>query len=186
MAMTGIQFAKISGLRVITTASSDNADYLKSLGADVVLDYKSPSILADIEAALNGEPLRYAWDCHCGDDSTKICLSALEKSPSAQLVALFPNRHGNEENPSAKFDSIISFSAFGATYSMFGKREGVPEDHALAQKMYDYASEALASGTLKPTKVFLDRGGKGLEGVALGLKELEQGRVRGGKLAFSF
>src|SRR5581483_3174670 len=37
----GIQFAKHLGARVITTASKANADYVKSLGADQVIDYNA-------------------------------------------------------------------------------------------------------------------------------------------------
>lgn len=35
-----IQFAKHLGARVISTASTDNADYVRSLGADQVIDYR--------------------------------------------------------------------------------------------------------------------------------------------------
>lgn len=36
-----VQFAKWKGARVIGTASSSNAEFLKSIGADVVIDYKT-------------------------------------------------------------------------------------------------------------------------------------------------
>lgn len=35
-----IQLAKLSGLKVVTTASRKNWDRLKGLGADLVVDYK--------------------------------------------------------------------------------------------------------------------------------------------------
>ena len=35
----GIQFAKHIGAHVITTASATNHDYVKSLGADEIIDY---------------------------------------------------------------------------------------------------------------------------------------------------
>jgi NADPH:quinone reductase-like Zn-dependent oxidoreductase len=35
-----VQFAKIKGARVIGTASARNADFLRELGADEVIDYK--------------------------------------------------------------------------------------------------------------------------------------------------
>jgi NADPH:quinone reductase-like Zn-dependent oxidoreductase len=41
--MLGIQFAKLSGYRVIATCSPHNADYLKSLGADTTIDYREYS-----------------------------------------------------------------------------------------------------------------------------------------------
>jgi len=44
----GIQFAKLSGFEVLTTCSPSNFDYVKSLGADKVFDYNSPTCAADI------------------------------------------------------------------------------------------------------------------------------------------
>jgi NADPH:quinone reductase-like Zn-dependent oxidoreductase len=36
-----IQFAKVKGARVLTTVGTSNVDFAKSLGADVVIDYKT-------------------------------------------------------------------------------------------------------------------------------------------------
>jgi NADPH:quinone reductase-like Zn-dependent oxidoreductase len=36
-----VQFAKATGARVLTTVSSDNVNFARSLGADVVIDYKT-------------------------------------------------------------------------------------------------------------------------------------------------
>lgn len=41
-AVLGIQYARLSGLRVIATASPCNFDHLKSLGVEVLLDYHEP------------------------------------------------------------------------------------------------------------------------------------------------
>jgi len=40
----GVQFAKAMGLRVVATCSSSNVDYLRGLGADLVVDYTSEEI----------------------------------------------------------------------------------------------------------------------------------------------
>ena len=37
----GVQFAKVRGAAVFATASADNLDFVSSLGADLVIDYKS-------------------------------------------------------------------------------------------------------------------------------------------------
>ncbi len=46
-----VQFAKLGGLRVITTASPKNFDLVKGLGADEVFDYRDESVVENIRAA---------------------------------------------------------------------------------------------------------------------------------------
>jgi NADPH:quinone reductase-like Zn-dependent oxidoreductase len=46
-----IQFAKLSGLRVLTTASPKNFDLVRGLGTDEVFDYRDESVVEEICAA---------------------------------------------------------------------------------------------------------------------------------------
>ncbi|WP_142847734.1 NADP-dependent oxidoreductase [Telmatospirillum sp. J64-1] len=45
-----IQFAKAAGARVITTASAANHDYVRELGADAVIDYRSENVAERVRA----------------------------------------------------------------------------------------------------------------------------------------
>ncbi len=56
-----IQFAKLGGLRVLTTASSKNFDLVKGLGADEVFDYRDEGVVEKIRAA-TGNALDIAID----------------------------------------------------------------------------------------------------------------------------
>ncbi|CAG8647102.1 14067_t:CDS:2 [Ambispora leptoticha] len=56
-----IQLARLSGLTVIATASAHNTEYLKSLGAEHVIDYKSSNAVSQIQA-LTKNKLKYAFD----------------------------------------------------------------------------------------------------------------------------
>jgi len=56
-----IQFAKLGGLRVLTTASPKNFDLVKGLGADEVFDYRDENITEKIRAA-TGNALDIALD----------------------------------------------------------------------------------------------------------------------------
>lgn len=56
-----VQFAKAKGAYVIGTASAANLDYVKQLGADEVLDYRSQAVAAlvqDVDLVLEASPLR--------------------------------------------------------------------------------------------------------------------------------
>jgi len=56
-----VQFAKAKGAYVIGTASAGNLDYLRQLGADEVLDYRSQQVedlVHDVDVVLEASPLR--------------------------------------------------------------------------------------------------------------------------------
>jgi len=56
-----VQFAKVKGAYVIGTTSTSNLDFLKQIGADEVIDYKTQSfqeLLQDIDVVFDASPLR--------------------------------------------------------------------------------------------------------------------------------
>lgn len=56
-----VQFAKAKGAYVIGIASANNLDYLKQLGADEVIDYKSQNfedLIHDVDVVFEASPLR--------------------------------------------------------------------------------------------------------------------------------
>ncbi|TPX33862.1 hypothetical protein SmJEL517_g03377 [Synchytrium microbalum] len=58
-----VQILKLAGMRVIGTASPRNHDYVKSLGAEFVVDSNSPSVLTEIKRITGDSPLKWAVDC---------------------------------------------------------------------------------------------------------------------------
>lgn len=50
----GVQLAKLAGLEVFSTASSHNHEYVKSLGADHVFDYREEDVTAKVMELTNG------------------------------------------------------------------------------------------------------------------------------------
>jgi NADPH:quinone reductase-like Zn-dependent oxidoreductase len=62
-----IQFAKATGARVLTTVSTDNVEFARSLGADVVIDYKTQRFEAlahDLDMVfdlIDGETRERSW-----------------------------------------------------------------------------------------------------------------------------
>jgi NADPH:quinone reductase-like Zn-dependent oxidoreductase len=49
-----VQLAKLAGKQVISTASPHNHEYVKSLGADFVLDYRDEDIVSKVFSITNG------------------------------------------------------------------------------------------------------------------------------------
>jgi NADPH:quinone reductase-like Zn-dependent oxidoreductase len=62
-----IQFAKVRGARVVTTASANNLDFVSQLGADIVIDYKKQKfeeVAKDIDVVfdlIGGETRERSW-----------------------------------------------------------------------------------------------------------------------------
>jgi NADPH:quinone reductase-like Zn-dependent oxidoreductase len=62
-----IQFAKIKGARVITTASETDLEFVRELGADVAIDYKAQHFEREVDAVdmvfdlIAGETRRRSW-----------------------------------------------------------------------------------------------------------------------------
>ena len=90
--MIAIQFAKLSGLTVLTTCSPHNFALMKDLGAHVTSDYKdTESCIADIKAALQAEGLdkepMLALDCVGNFGSPEVCAGVLPAGSTYVSVA---------------------------------------------------------------------------------------------------
>jgi NADPH:quinone reductase-like Zn-dependent oxidoreductase len=186
MGISGIQYAKASGLTVVTTASPKNHDYLKSLGADAIFDYKSPTLVEDVRAAV-GDDCKYAWDCHATEASAKICAAVLSKKAPGKYSALL---YGTEdvvrkENPAVEPHVSLYYSAFGEPYFYKGPKEPQPEQLKFATGFWDLSRKLLADGVVKPIRVVKNQGGAGLEGVIKGLDDLRDGKYSAAKLVYT-
>ncbi|KAI0876430.1 GroES-like protein [Hypoxylon argillaceum] len=86
-----IQLAVASGYDVITTCSVHNTAHCASLGASRVFDYHSPSVAADLKAALSGADL--AGAISCVEESNALVFdvvsSSSEGSKSVACTILF-------------------------------------------------------------------------------------------------
>ncbi|KAH8602743.1 alcohol dehydrogenase class-3 [Bisporella sp. PMI_857] len=176
-----IQFAKLSGLEVITTCSPRNFEYVKSLGADAVFDYNSPTVSADIKAYTKNS-LAHAFDCISEGDSPKITLSAMASGTYSALLKLDPNVL-RQINPDIEYKHTM-------VYTTIGEDSGWPdfpasqEDFEFAKTFWELSRELLAQGKIKVHKPSVDKYGGGFEGILAGLKALEEGKVSGEKLVF--
>lgn len=181
----GIQFAKLSGLRVIATASPHNFDYLKSLGADAVFDYKSPNVGSEIRKFTDNK-LKLAWDC---TGSGGAISAAAISTDGGKYATIIPVKKEELLDVNPKIDGpyhTLAYTILGEEFSKGSTHyPPAPAEFEFAKKFGEVARQLLEEGKLKAPQTFVNRGGDGLEGVLKGLDELRQNKVSGGKLVYT-
>lgn len=180
----GIQFAKLSGLKVIATASPHNFDYLKSLGAEAVFDYKSPTAAEDIRK-YTGNSLKLAWDCT--GFGGPVVAGALS-SEGGKYASIMPVNKEEVAAINPKVDGphvTLMYSIFGERFVKASETPAKPEELEFAKKFWEVARQLLEEGKLKVPRTIVNRGGNGFEGILKGLDELRANKVSGGKLVYT-
>lgn len=189
-AVVGIQYAKLSGLNVIATASPYNFDYLRSLGADVLLDYHddADTLVAKIRE-VTGDDLTLAWDTSPNDHYPTVAarsLSGTKKSTFATVNPLIPDGFLKDVNPLVDAKYQLGYSIFGEAMDRGGRHfPASPEDVEFGKKFWQRSGKLFGEGKIQTTRFELNRGGQGWEGVLHGLEELHSGNVKGTKLVYN-
>lgn len=183
-AITGIyaaQLAHLSGVRVVSVASPENFEYLKSIGVDVCVNRHADSgpedILRQVQEAVGADGnLLYALDC-VGSATATLCHRALlqaantsSASPTAtrHLIALAgnPKQQRGEDNDAASAAVTTHRISFSTTFY------GHPP---FTRSFLDAVYTLLSSGALKPARPTVVP--HGLAGVRNGLEQLRDGTV---------
>lgn len=160
-----LQLAKLSGFSpIIATASLKHTDFLKSFGATHVLDrsLSTSSLKAEI-AKITSEPIKHVYDSVSLPDTQQTGLEILE-SGGTLIVVLPP---------------AVTPPSDKTLVATLGVRQ-LPHNIKPLSALYDKLEEWLADGTIKPNPPQVLS--KGLNGVAEGLRKLEQNQVSGTKL----
>ncbi|KAI6760365.1 hypothetical protein HG530_009225 [Fusarium avenaceum] len=175
-----IQFAKLSGLQVVTTCSPSHEKWLRELGADQVFDYKSPTCATDIRRFTSNN-LAYVFDTIGTMATAQICSDAIGSEggiyTSLEPVAELPRSDVVNKN------SMV-FSAIGEIFQIGGK--DVPPnafDYEFAVKFAKIAGGLLLQGKLVAHPVSHQKGG--LEKVLEGVDMMRKGNVSGVKLVYT-
>lgn len=175
-----IQYAKLSGYKVLTTCSPHNNDFVKSLGADVVYNYKDPDCGQQINKETNNS-LKLIWDTISLEASAKICAEAMSSDPSGCKygsigMVKFPREH-------IPNTMTLMYTIFNETFSLFGNEfKASKEDFDFAKMFFEMTERLIAEGRLKthPESV----GSNGLEGALKGMEDLKNDKVSGKKLVY--
>ncbi|WP_404408496.1 zinc-binding dehydrogenase [Jeotgalibacillus malaysiensis] len=161
-----IQLAKYAGLRVITTASEENHDHVKQLGADFAIDYNKDDFVEKTKEFTNDLGVNYVLDTVGRENATKS-LEALAYNGQIAFIAGQP-----EMNDSISFAHPISFHhvALGSVY-----QSGNREEEATLKAIGDHLVELLAKGEIKSLVEQVIP----LEEAPKGLEQLETRKVKG-------
>lgn len=177
----GIQFAKLSGYKVLTTCSPHNFDFVKSLGADAVYDYRDSECGKKINKDTNNS-LKLIWDTISLEASAKICAEALSSdSIDTRYGSILPVKLPGRTDVPSKF--TFMYTIFNDAFTKAGRETpSVPEDFEFAKKFFGITEKLLAEGKLKthPAKV----GSNGLEGALQGMSDMKNDKVSGQKLVY--
>ena len=84
--LNAVQLAVAAGYQVVATCSPRNADLVRSLGADQVVDYAGPTAVDDVVAALAGR--RLAGTLAIGEGSSSACVEVVRRCEGRKFVAL--------------------------------------------------------------------------------------------------
>jgi NADPH:quinone reductase-like Zn-dependent oxidoreductase len=151
--------ASRSGCTVITTASPDNFDLVKSRGADAVFDYHDPKCASLIKEYTGGQ-LYYVLDCVSTESSYKLIAEALPQTPKkpVQVVALLPADAWPRKDITPTV--ILAYTSLGKPFTKFGiDFPGIPPHYEHSVMFWKLSEKLLAEGKIKPHPVALRKGG---------------------------
>lgn len=160
-----VQLAKIMGLEVFATASTD-PERIKYLGADYIIDYKKENVVDKVNILTGGK-------------GVDVVIDLISSQTSLELTSLL--RHNGhlisisgrvDTNPIQSFTKAISIHevALGFAY-----QHGDTENLIDIAKGGEYMAQLMADGKIDPmiTKVI------SLEELPTALREAEKGRTQG-------
>ena len=172
-----VQYAKLSGLTVIATASPHNFELVKSLGADQVFDYKDPDCGAKIREATNNK-LKLVFDTISEKGSPALCAAAMS-SEGGHYSALLPVKDFPRDD--VRNSWTLGYTVLGEKYS-----DQIPakqEDWEFGVEFWRLSAELLNSGKIKAHPAEVRKGG--LEAIPQGIEDLKEGTVSGVKLVYT-
>ncbi|KAJ5145390.1 Polyketide synthase enoylreductase [Penicillium atrosanguineum] len=181
--LIAIQMLKLCGHRVITTCSPHNFELVKSYGADLVFDYKSPTCAQEIRTATKNA-LRYVLDPFAESKTVRLCQDAIGRT-GGRYCALEQYTEELISRKTVKHELVMG----GA---IAGKGVNLPEPYGIpprpeiavwARPWYRMLQTLIDTGKLRPCpQVFIP--GR-FDGILKGLEMLKKGAVSGKKLIVS-
>lgn len=128
---------------MVTTCSARNFEYVKSLGAEIVVDYNDADAGAQIRHFTNNE-LKYAWDTVSIEASARICADALSTLSAIAPIygSLLPVKSPRSDVEAV---STVMHTVFGRDFK-FGPLDmpASQEDFQFGKMFFQLTEELLA------------------------------------------
>ncbi|KAK8206787.1 hypothetical protein M8818_004621 [Zalaria obscura] len=174
-----IQYAKLSGLKVYTTCSPRNFEFVKALGADEAFDYKDPECGKKIREATK-DSLAHAFDCISEGSSPQICCDAIS-SKGGKISYLLPVKDTPRKD--VETGNTLAYTVTGEGFP-FGPAEFPPkkEDFEFGAMFWELSTKLFGEGKVKVHRPEVRK--DGLKGVFGGLNDMRQGKVSAVKLVY--
>ncbi len=183
-----IQLAVAAGYEVLTTASPRNHAYVRELGATEAFDYRSPTVVPDIVAALTGRTL--AGALAIGTGSAEPCIAIVGSCGGNKFVAMTSTPVSFEDAPANGggglwlFGKLLGMIAANVRLAVQARRRGVrlkfingvtPLHNEVGPMIFaGFLPDALASGRYRAEPQALVVG-SGLAAIASALETQKKG-----------
>ncbi|KAI0823567.1 GroES-like protein [Trametes gibbosa] len=177
-----IQLAHIAGYKVASTASPRNFDLVKSLGADVVFDYRDPDVVAKIKKE-TGDSITAAFDTISLKDSQRISAEVLSPAGGKIVLVLAPVPDATNRKD-VEFIPTLIYTALGRAFQ-FGPTQQFPvspEDRAQIVQFLKKVPQFVKDDAIKPPSIKLWKGG--LTAIPDGLQYMREGKVSAEKIVY--
>lgn len=171
-----IQLAKLSGFdRIVTNSSDKHVDYLKSLGADVVLDRATHNQPEDFKAAVGGDvPLAFVFDA-ISEKDTQLqgvrILGATNTKDSHVITVQGVNAEakelGQQQDPAVEVKQVLGLGSAPALRYLsepLARHLGGENDGYIAQGRFVPNRPLVVDGGLAGLEAALVRNKKGVSG----------------------
>jgi NADPH:quinone reductase-like Zn-dependent oxidoreductase len=169
-----IQFARLSGYeKIITNSSASHVDFLKSLGAHVVLDRSTQSSPEDFKAALGQLPLDFVFDSISEKDTQALGVQILHATNTdnshlitVQAVNAEAQKLGESQEPKVQVKQVLGLGSHPSLRYIsepLAKHLG-GEDGYIAKGKFVPNRTVVVPGGLNGLENALDKNEKGVSG----------------------
>lgn len=176
-----LQLAHLAGYKVATVASPKNHELCKSLGADVVFDYKDPNAVTKIKE-VSKDAIHHGFDTISQPATQEFSVKTLGLGAGKIITIQPPDDGAKKLRDDVQVQGTLIYTSLGMPFKLWIDWPPIPEDKAHMANFLKQVPELVKSGAVKPNPVKLWEGG--LESVKDGLQYMREGKNSGEKIVY--